>query len=127
MTQHNKLVQTRYPPEWADDAEDMDVTITEFIRRMVRAGRCQYGYDHVEEPDEPHLRLDTDGQGTLDIDEVVREFVRRNLATDDGLTEEELADLVAQNLEESIVEQLEVLKAEGVVDYEPIAGGWVKQ
>jgi hypothetical protein len=43
----------------------------------------------------------------------------------DGITEEELTDLITRDIEQEIVDQLEQLMQEGEVKYSPRQGGWV--
>lgn len=114
------------PEEWAADAESMGVSLSEYVRRMARAGRRQWGYDHVTDADEPHVQFD---ENRLSTDEetitIIREMAIRNLSAKDGITEEELADLITRDIEQEIADQLEQLMQEGEVKYSPTLGGWV--
>lgn len=114
------------PEEWTADADEMGVSLSEYVRRMARAGRRQWGYDHLTDADEPHVQFDED---RLSIDEetttIIQETVIRNLSTKDGISEEELSDLITRDIEQEIADQLEQLMQEGKVKYSPTMGGWV--
>lgn len=52
-----KNISTYVPESWHSDADEMGISVSEYIRRMARAGRRQWGYDHTEEADEPHVHF----------------------------------------------------------------------
>jgi len=113
------------PKKWAEAADEMGVTYSEYVRRMTRAGRRQMGYDY--EPEEvprnvKSLKLEDDPKKP-DAD-VVREFILRNLSTNEYLGVDDLVELV----KEDIAETAEKLEAEGKLDGSVSKGGWkVKQ
>ena len=113
------------PDEWAEAADEMGVTYSEYVRRMTRAGRRQMGYDYDPEEapaDVKSLKLEEDIKKT-DTD-VVREFILRNLSTEEYIGAEELVKL----LKEDIAEIAEELESEGELEGSVSKGGWrVKQ
>jgi len=113
------------PDEWAEAADEMGVTYSEYVRRMTRAGRRQMGYDYDPEEaptDVKSLKLEEDMK-EADRD-VVREFILRNLSTEEYIGAEELVEL----LKEDIAETAEELESEGKLKGSVSKGGWrVKQ
>lgn len=130
MSRYTKGLATQIdmPPEWVEDANEMDVSRAEYLRRMVRAGRRQWGYDHTREPENPHVQLQEPGtQDTVNVRSMLKHTILRNLSTTDGIDEAELIDLVTGDLEEITDEVLDELKEEGEADYSSRKGGWVKK
>jgi hypothetical protein len=110
------------PDEWAVAAEESDVSLAEYCRRMARAGRRQFGYDY-----EP-TTTPTDGQ-TLDwgsdshpSSDAIERFVYRNLGEKEGRDATELVDLI----EEDIVAAADALVADGRAKYRRSRGGWIR-
>lgn len=118
----------RVPEEWRDDAEEMGISLSEYMRRMVRAGRRQWGYEHEEEPDQPTVRLDDEARDPSDdINAILQDTIVRNLSTMNGISEEELIEILIDDLEKQIETHLQELMDDEVVEYSPIKGGWVKR
>lgn len=117
-------VSVAVPDEWANDAEEMDQSKSEYVRRMVRAGRRQWGYDHTDEPERKGLK--DRSEGNKNMESVLQSTILQNLSTDNGLKEDELADLLFSELINTIETQLQELKDDGKVDYNVTGGGWVK-
>jgi len=73
------VVRLTVKDEWAEAAEEMDMTLVEYTRRMIHAGRRQFGYDQSD--------VTSEVQHTLKIDDkesntnVVKEFVARILSS----------------------------------------------
>ncbi len=114
-------VNFEVPDEWAKAANDMDVSVTEYCSRMIRAGRRQFGYDYTPEetPAQPKsLNLDE----TSSIEDELQEWVYQNLSTTKGHDEKELLSL----LEEDIIEAADDLCDEGRAKYRRTSGGWLK-
>jgi hypothetical protein len=90
------------PEEWEKDKEEMGVSAAEWVRRMVRLGRRQYGlpYDPEEVPAEM-ASIKTENDETADSD-YVREFLLANLSTDEYLEIEELLDLIGKDIDKEI-------------------------
>lgn len=126
-----RLVHPKVPKHWEDDAEEIDVSLPEYVRRMARAGRRQWGFVHTEEPDTPQLNVDesmaestTDASGSA-VD--LQDAILRVLSTTDGLDEAELTELVLDDLQSQIEQELQELKDADEVDYHLDKGGWVKK
>lgn len=115
------------PEKWEEDAEEMDVTLTEYVRRMVRAGRRQWGYEHTSEPEKNGLKLDESQNQGEDLEDTLREAVLRNLSTTKGLDEKDLAELLFEDLIDDLGMQLQQLKDSRKADYNPRDGGWVRK
>ena len=126
MTENVQL-QTRVPRDWRDEADQLDVTLAEYVRMMVRSGRLDWGFEHTEVPDRPHVKLekqtpDTDEQ----IDAIIEDAVIRNLSTEEGTTEEELVEIILHDMEKQTGRILNELSAQDDVHYDAVKGGWVK-
>lgn len=111
------------PDKWVDAADEMDTSLATYCRQMIRAGRRQFGYDY-----EPHevpasqKTLKHDNRRTSDADDVLEEFVYRNLSTETGQDEEDLAEL----LEEEIASAADRLVEQSRAKYRRSQGGWLK-
>ncbi|WP_141551742.1 DUF5805 domain-containing protein [Natrinema sp. CBA1119] len=118
--------QATVPEEWAADADEMGVSFSEYVRRMARAGRRQWGYEHNEEADEPHVQFE-EGRSSPDeeIATIIQDTIVRNLSSRDGISEDELGELITGDIAEEVSNQLEELMREGTVEYSPTNGGWV--
>lgn len=115
------------PEEWMQAAEEMDVSDSEYIRRMVRAGRRQWGYEYTSEPEKKGLNHDDSRSQSGDLEDTFRAAVFQNLSKTEGLDEEELAELLFENLIDDLGAQLQQLKDSGKADYNPRDGGWVRE
>lgn len=105
------------PDDWIEDAEEMDVSTTEFVLRMAHAGRRKFGYDR-DDDDEMKTLKNNDPSNTG----VAKEFVQRNLSVEDPESKEDLMGLI----QDDIAEALDELSQEGSVDYLAREGGWIK-
>ena len=114
------------PTEWVEEAAQSEVSNAEWYRRMIRAGRRQWGYDHIEEPEEPGLQFDEPGQASDHPAGDLRESILRNLSTTDGVDQEELAELLLDDLQDQMEVALQDLKDDGKVDIDLNKGGWIK-
>lgn len=120
-------IQTRVPEEWRDEADELEVTLAEYVRMMVRSGRRDWGFEHMEEPDQPHVKVEEETKTAGEqINAIVKDAIVRNLSTDDGTSEDELIEIILHDLEGQIGQILNELASEGVVRYDPVEGGWVK-
>lgn len=118
--------QATIPPEWEADAEEMDVSLSEYVRRMARAGRRQWGYEHIEPAADPHVQFEeTTNTPAEEVGTIIQNIILRNLSTSDGITEEELTTLITSDISNQVGNQLEELLDEGAVKYSPTKGGWV--
>jgi hypothetical protein len=122
----NKTVLSIAVPEgWREEADEMDVSVAEYVRRMCRAGRLQWGYDHLEEPEKKGLKH-TETDSSKELAEALQAAILRNLSTEDGLKEGELADVLFEEMIDELGVHLQDLKEDGMADYNPREGGWVK-
>lgn len=124
MNDRERGVGIEVPKEWREDAEDMDVALTEYVRRMVRAGQRQWGYDHEKEPKKKGIRVDNSTNEALE--KALQTALLQNLSTTEGIGEEELADLLFDDLITDLGKHLQTLKDSGEADYNPRDGGWIK-
>jgi len=113
---NEKLEPTRVafnlPEEWEQEKEEMGVSAAEWVRRMVRLGRRQYGlpYDPDEVPaDMVGIKTESDEKSDSDY---VRQFLIANLSTDEFLEIEELLDFIGKD----ISEELKSMEKEGIVE-----------
>lgn len=112
-------INTTIPDEWATEANERDISSTEYVRKMVRAGRRQFGLDYEpdETPTEP-TTLKHDETSTRDVEEELKNWIAANLSTSDP---QEISDLV--NLLEGDFEGLmSDLMDEEKVTYKPGKG-----
>lgn len=110
--QETSIVAFDMPEEWERDKEEMGVSGVEWVRRMVRLGRRQYGlpYDPEEVPTDM-VSIKTENDETDDSD-YVREFLLANLSTDEFSEIEELLDLIGKDIDK----ELKSMEREGIVE-----------
>ena len=111
------------PDEWVQEADERDLSLSEYGRRMIRAGRRQFGHDYApnETPATPNtLKLD-DSTGAK-IETQLKAWIHANLSTDDA---QDVDDLVAL-LEDEFTGLLSELMDEGKAKYEPKEDGYLK-
>jgi len=120
-------IQTRIPIEWVEEAEELNVSRAAYVRMMARAGRLNWGFEHTEEPDTPHVKLQEDTASVDEqIDEILQDIVIRNLSTTDGTTKEELVEIVFRDMAQMVGGALKELHDEQLATYDPIDETWVK-
>jgi len=111
------------PDEWAEDADERDISITEYLKRMTRAGRRQFGYKYelIELPAEPKaLKL---GETTRSkIEAQLKAWILANLSTDNA---QDLEDLM-ESLEKDLSTLADELCDEGKAKYRRSQGGYLK-
>ena len=111
------------PDEWVEEADERDITLSEYGQRMIRAGRRQFGHDYApsETPATPNtLKLD-DSTGS-EIETQLKGWIHANLSTDDAQDVDDLVDL----LEDEFTGLLSELMEEGKAKYEPTEDGYLK-
>lgn len=86
----------KIPDEWAEAADERDLSAREYIRRMARAGRRQFGYEYSPEetPAQPKT-LKLDDNGATDVDESLKQWISNNLSTSDAQDVDDLVDLLS--------------------------------
>lgn len=111
------------PDEWVEAADERDISNAEYLKRMVRAGRRQFGYEY--EPTETPARPKTlkhDNKAATDIDTQLKQWILTNLSTTDAQDIDELVDL----LEDELVELADELCDEDKAMYRRSRGGYLK-
>jgi len=111
------------PDEWVKEADEQDLSLTEYGKRMIRAGRRQFGHDYApdETPATPNtLKLD-DSTGS-EIETQLKAWIHANLSTDDPLDVDDLVDL----LEDDLAKLADELQDEQKVEYRRSQGGYLK-
>jgi hypothetical protein len=113
--------------KWEKEAEEMDISKAQYFRRMIRSGRRQWGYTEENDTNRGELQLKNPENTPTDSDSNIKTTIKRNLSTTEGVSEEEIAEIVYQDLADQIGELLVELKEEGEADYDPTKGGWIKR
>ncbi|MDZ7850793.1 MAG: DUF5805 domain-containing protein [Halodesulfurarchaeum sp.] len=98
--------------EWETDADELEMSQSEFVRTMVQAGRRGFGDTEPDEPDSPG----SNPRGN------VRETVLQTLETNGDLTWEELFEKVANDLESKLENTVIELQEEGKITHKPRNG-----
>lgn len=122
-------VQTYVPAyqkeQWVREAEAMDMSLSEFVRSMVQAGRSDLSVDTAvpddgtasESPATPSSASDPRGSGLEDR-------VVAILEADDFYEWDELVAALTEDVEERLEETLQSLQTEGAVQYSGRNGGY---
>ncbi|SEP19842.1 hypothetical protein SAMN05216388_104318 [Halorientalis persicus] len=111
------------PNEWVEEADERDLSLTEYTKRMIRAGRRQFGHDYApnETPATPStLKLD-DGSSS-EIETQLKGWIHANLSTDDAQDVDDLVGLLEDDFTGLMSELMEEKKAR----YEPSEDGYLK-
>jgi hypothetical protein len=111
------------PDEWVQNANERDISTTEYCQRMIHAGRRQFGHDYEpsETPATPKtLKLD-ESTGS-EVEAQLKEWIRANLSTDRA---QDINDLVAL-LEDDFTDLMSELLDEERAKYDPSKGGYLK-
>ena len=111
------------PDEWVQEADERDLSLSEYGRRMIRAGRRQFGHDYApnETPATPNtLKLD-DSTGAK-IETQLKAWIHANLSTDDA---QDVDNLVAL-LEDDLATLADELCDEEKAKYRRSQGGYLK-
>jgi len=108
--------------EWADAADELDMSQSEFVRTMVQAGRREFEIPGDESTqgraENTDDRDDTPGIGALET--------RILDALEDGpLSWEEIVEVIVGDMEERADDCLQELQAAGRVRYSGRDGGYV--
>jgi len=116
-------VHMEVPDEWVKEADERDLSLTEYTKRMVRAGRRQFGHDYApsETPATPNtLKLD-DSTGS-EIETQLKAWIHTNLSTDDA---QDIDDLIGL-LEDDLAVLADELQDENKAEYRRSQGGYLK-
>jgi len=111
------------PDDWVEAADERDISVVEYTRRMVRAGQRQFGIDYEasETPAEPQtLKLDETTRS--DIDTQLKHWIHANLSVDNAHDIEDLIEL----LDDDLSRVADDLCDEGKAKYRRSEGGYLK-
>jgi len=122
MGSDRQSVKTYVPSDqkaaWNDHAEELDMSLSEFVRTMVQAGRRGFTTEATRPADEPSSR-DAD-PGSRDLE------TRVDAALADGPRSwDELVEAVVDDIEDELAETLDDLQARDRVRYSGRDGGYV--
>ena len=106
---------------WDEDAEEFDMSRSEFVKAMVQAGRRGFGGDPVEE----FTDLEQRESGKDSSEEDLSEAVLTSLDEHECLSWDELLVEVTGDIEARLEETLQELQGSGHVRYSGRAGGYV--
>lgn len=111
------------PDEWVEEAAARNLENAVYIRRMVRAGRRQFGMDYkpVEVPAEPNTLKLEENSGS-NVDEQLKNWIQTNLSTDEAQDIDDLVGLLENDFQGLMADLLEEDKAK----YRPDQGGYLK-
>lgn len=102
--------------EWNKHADELDMSLSEFVRTMVQAGRRGFGPD--KNPDESDPGDETPGEDDLE------DHLLDLLAREDHHTWEELVNGLTSDIEDRLDETLDRLQHENRVRYSGRRGGY---
>ena len=111
------------PDEWVEEADERDLSLTEYGERMIRAGRRQFGHDYApsETPATPNtLQLDDSTESEIEVQ--LKAWIHANLSTDDAQDVDDLVDL----LEDDLATLADELCDEQKAKYRRSQGGYLK-
>jgi hypothetical protein len=107
------------PDEWADAAEEMDISLAEYCRRMARVGRRRGSVVKTHTETERAAEYDSvqgfDGDG-------MKQLVYEYLTEDCGRDTRDLLDAI----EDDIGEAADELVSAGRAKYRRSQGGWLR-
>lgn len=104
--------------EWRTHADELDMSLSEFVRTMVQAGRRGFGGGRDETPGEPGPRDETPRGERLE------DHLLDLLTDEDYLTWKELVNGLTNDVEKRLDETLDRLQHENRVRYSGRHGGY---
>lgn len=120
-------VQTYVPPYqkelWADDADRMGVSQSEFVRMMVQAGRSELDLPSSRESEGGSV--DSAQSSPARGGDLFRDRVLETLSPDKPQDWDELVDALTGELETELDQTLEKLQQENVIRYSGRQGGYI--
>ena len=123
MSDERVAVKTYVPAyqreTWRDHAEDLGMSLSEFVRTMTQAGRrgfVEVGTTNAVEADDPASNPGSDGLEELILDAV----------GDGAASWEELVDAATGDVEDRLDDSLSGLQDEGALRYSGREGGYVR-
>lgn len=122
-------VQTYVPEyqkdEWEREADAMDMTLSEFVRSMVQAGRSDVAAPVAQsESGENAAAVATPSSGPEPQGKGLEDRVVDILAADEYYEWGELVEALTADVEERLEETLQELQAEGAVQHSGRHGGY---
>ncbi|MFB6153598.1 MAG: DUF5805 domain-containing protein [Halodesulfurarchaeum sp.] len=129
-----RAVVTTYVPayqkeQWETHADSLDMSLSEFVRSMVQAGRRGFGAEDTPE-----------GEGESSVNEVeddgsrpstpggdIRKTVLQTLEEEGSQTWEELVEIVTDDIEDDLETTLDELQEANTIIYRPRKGGYTLQ
>lgn len=117
------MTQMEVPDEWVENADERDISCSQYIMRMARAGKRQFGYEYdpSETPVQPKT-LKLDDEAASEVDAELKRWILTNLSTTDSQDVDDLVGL----LSDEIAELADELCDEGKAIYRPSKGGYLK-
>jgi hypothetical protein len=111
------------PDDWVEDAHERDLSLAEYVRRMVTAGRRQFGYDYEpsDTPATPKTLKLEEATGS-EIETQLKAWIHTNLSTDDA---QDISDLI-ELLEDDLATLADELCDEEKAKYRRSQGGYLK-
>lgn len=111
------------PDEWEKEANQKDITLREYGKRMIRAGRRQFGHDYESSETPASLNtLKLEENTGSEVETQLKAWIYANLSTEEALDIEDLLDL----LEDDLAELADGLCEENKAKYRRSAGGYIK-
>lgn len=128
-----RAIVTTYVPEyqkqeWAEHAERLDMSQSEFVKTMVQAGRRGFGEAPKTEPS-GRPSSGAEPQGTAVEDGVVdpmRSTVLDLLDTNETMSWQDLLDEVTEDVEVDLEEAITALQEANEITHSPRRGGYVR-
>lgn len=117
------MTQMEVPDEWVEEADERDISCSQYIMRMARTGKRKFGYEYdpSETPAQPKT-LKLDDEAASDVDAELKRWILTNLSTTDSQDVDDLVGL----LSDEIAELADDLCDEGKAIYRPSKGGYLK-
>lgn len=116
---NKKVVKTQIPAyqkqDWKDHAQELDMTLSEYLRCMVQRGRTAYAMDNLEDASK-----DTNPRGNNAKDRLLD-----ILQVDTPVRFEQIIESYATNIEIEVEDALIELADEERIHQTP-RGGWIK-
>lgn len=120
-------VQTYVPPYqkelWADDADRMGVSQSEFVRMMVQAGRSELDLPTSRESEEQSV--DSTQSSSASNGDLFRDRILETLSPDEPQGWDELVNALTGELETELDQTLEKLQQDNVIRYSGRQGGYI--
>ncbi len=123
-----KTVATYVPAyqkrEWADHADNLGMSQSEFVRTMVQAGRHEFGAP--EDPTESDGTIGDfpEGSSAQSGEDAVERRVRAALAAEEYLSWDELLATITDDIEGRLDDVLQRLQSSNAVQYSGRHGGY---